>query len=231
MLSKTKRLREEKWSGQTRRMIRRVGGGMGRGQEKAPSCFDSYCTQISSLSLYMEILSRILVVRWYSGQHVGSQATQQWLNNPSCVTARIKNCVFPESPDMGWISRLLGLYWFMYIKLIMSLQILNKQALSLLKTLVGNDKVKEEAMKSGVSQLIVAAMTKHEVRRHTSVHPHTLVHQHPCCMHTVWLSLWQWFPVRGPWKNFKGFRDSNYIFINWTECLMFSYEEGNMLSA
>lgn len=46
--------------------------------------------------------------------------------------------------------------------------ILNRQALSLLKTLVGNDKVKEEAMKSGVSQLIVAAMTKHENERSVS---------------------------------------------------------------
>lgn len=41
--------------------------------------------------------------------------------------------------------------------------VLNKQALSLLKALVGNDRVKEAAMKSGVSQLIVAAMTKHQM--------------------------------------------------------------------
>lgn len=57
-----------------------------------------------------------------------------------------------------------------YIKWIIFLQVLNKQALSLLKTLVGNDRVKEAAMKSGVSQLIVAAMTKHQVRLHTHAH-------------------------------------------------------------
>ncbi|KAG7168597.1 Armadillo repeat-containing protein 6-like [Homarus americanus] len=39
---------------------------------------------------------------------------------------------------------------------------INKQAMSLLKAMVGNDKVKTEAMKSGVSQLIIAAIIKHQ---------------------------------------------------------------------
>ena len=51
-----------------------------------------------------------------------------------------------------------------YIDWIIFVQVLNKQALSLLKTLVGNDRVKEEAMKGGISELIVAAMNKHQVR-------------------------------------------------------------------
>lgn len=40
--------------------------------------------------------------------------------------------------------------------------ILNKQTISLLKAMVGNDKVKEEAMKSGIGQLVIAAMINHQ---------------------------------------------------------------------
>ncbi|XP_027212248.2 armadillo repeat-containing protein 6 [Penaeus vannamei] len=39
---------------------------------------------------------------------------------------------------------------------------LNKQAITFLKTLVGNDKVKAEAMKTGSPQLIIAALAKHQ---------------------------------------------------------------------
>nr|XP_045612554.1 armadillo repeat-containing protein 6-like isoform X2 [Procambarus clarkii] len=39
--------------------------------------------------------------------------------------------------------------------------ILNKQAISLLKAMVGNDEVKREAMKSGVGQLVIMSMTNH----------------------------------------------------------------------
>lgn len=42
-------------------------------------------------------------------------------------------------------------------------QALNKQAITFLKTLVGNDKVKAEAMKTGSPQLIIAALAKHQV--------------------------------------------------------------------
>ncbi|XP_047491037.1 armadillo repeat-containing protein 6-like [Penaeus chinensis] len=39
---------------------------------------------------------------------------------------------------------------------------LNKQSMTFLKTLVGNDKVKAEAMKTGSPQLIIAALAKHQ---------------------------------------------------------------------
>ncbi|XP_071546624.1 armadillo repeat-containing protein 6 [Panulirus ornatus] len=39
---------------------------------------------------------------------------------------------------------------------------LNKQAISLLKAMVGNDKVKVEAMKMGVGELIIVSMTSHQ---------------------------------------------------------------------
>lgn len=39
---------------------------------------------------------------------------------------------------------------------------LNRQALSLLKTLAGNDEVKNEAMKAGIAPLLVAAMASHQ---------------------------------------------------------------------